>query len=104
MNYKKFLKTLRPVKWGELGCEPLEEYKERVCRLLPNWPDGPLQDWLYRHHPDAVNHYGWLRFDRMVFQKDSWSNVHIYNQVSSNIMDGIEGMGANIYSFAERPA
>jgi hypothetical protein len=85
-----------------MGSEPFEEYRERVGALLPNWPEGPLQDWLHRHYPDAVHTYGWLRFDRMAFLKETWTNEQIYRLVSSHIMQDIEGMGANIYRFAER--
>jgi hypothetical protein len=103
LNYRKLVRSLRPNNWGELmGSEPFEEYKERVGALLPNWPEGPLQDWLHRHYPDAVHTYGWLRFDRMAFLKETWTNEQIYGQVSSHIMRDIEDMGANIYRFAER--
>jgi hypothetical protein len=103
LSYKKFLKSLRPKNWGELiGQEPFDEYRERVGALLPNWPEGPLQDWLHRHYPDAVNHYGWLRFDRMAFRKETWPSEQIYGRVDSHIMRDIEGMGSNIYTFGER--
>ena len=101
IDYDIFLKCLKPNNYDMLSKEPFDEYRDRVKELLPNWPDCPLENWLYRHYIDAVNRYSWLRFDKIRFTLVSWNNDDIYNKVNSNIIDEIDYLGTQIYTRTE---
>jgi hypothetical protein len=51
-------------------------HRERVSRLLPNFPDGVLGQWVYEHWKD-VGQYDWLNFRSLRFEAATWTTEEI---------------------------
>lgn len=96
MIYQELLKTLRPYKFGTFDVESFDGYKERVSLVLPNWPECPLRNWLYRHFDFFVDEYAWLRFDVFIFSLASWQNDEIFHQIRTHKLDMVDSLGKQI--------
>ncbi len=101
MHYQEFLEQLKPINNDTIDKEPFDSYKLRVKPLLPNWPDDPLEHWLYRHYSYMIGPYGWLGFDTLHFSHGIWSSMRVYNEVGSDGLNSIDGMGIQVYSNAD---
>jgi metal-sulfur cluster biosynthetic enzyme len=78
--------------------ESFYDYKLRVSKLLLNWPECIMENWLYRHYSYAVSEYGWIKFDKVTFELASWKMDRIFNDIQSHKMDcAIDGLGYQIY-------
>src|SRR5215468_10304057 len=97
MRYNQILKRLEPKNLGTSDIESFDSYKKRARELLPNWPNCALEQWLYRHYRSAIEDYSWLRFDKMYFQFNTWSNEKIYTQISYHIINSLDSQGQQIY-------
>ena len=68
--------TWRYQRYAEESGFPKEEAADYVTRMqsgpLPNWPDEPLREWLYRH-PGCMEDYAFLGFERFQFTKEIWN-------------------------------
>lgn len=102
-NYEKFLRKLKPKNYGTFDVENFYDYKLRISKLLPNWPECVMENWLYRHYSDAIYDYGWLRFDKVTFELILWENERIFTDIQSHKMDcAIDGLGYQIYERHEK--
>ena len=49
---------------------------QRVSRLLPNFPENVLGQWIYEHWND-VGRFDWINFPRLEFRTESWTTEQI---------------------------
>lgn len=91
VSLTRFYKSIEPHGYGNFGVEEFDDFARHVMPLLPHFPPEVLEDWIYRHHGDAVRTYGWLDFRRLRFEKQSWSTERIVSQIRSRIEDTVEG-------------
>ena len=75
-------------------------HRQRVRRLLPNFPDEVLGQWVYEHWIN-VGQYDWLNFSSLKFEAATWTTeeilksgatddpfVSLYrNQLESSVLD-----------------
>lgn len=80
----QFYKFIKPYGHGGTGIEEFALFQQRVAPLLPHFPAEVLEDWLYRHHDDAVRTYGGIDFRRLRFEKQMWPTERFVLQVRSN--------------------
>lgn len=99
-QHQKFLRDIRPKNDGSFEVEPFETYRQRVNKLLPNWPDDALENWLHRHFDFFVGEYSWLGFDKMLFTLETWNSDRIYTQINSHKLEMIDDWGKGIFSTA----
>lgn len=92
----RIAKSLRPLRFGPFEVESFDVYKHRVSPLLPNWPECPLRNWLYRHFDFFVNEYAWLRFDGFKFSLASWQIDEIYHQIGTHKLDMVDSLGKQV--------
>jgi len=96
MKYRELLKTLRPYKFGTSDVESFDEYINRVSLLLPNWPECPHRNWLYRHYDYFVDEYAWLGFDVLRFSLTSRQNDEIYQQIGTHKLGMVDSLGKQV--------
>lgn len=68
-NENLFLKSLRPIDYGDWDGEEFEPYFNRVSSIAPNIPKCVLFDWFYRHFDSVDYRYSPLNFEKMKFVK-----------------------------------
>lgn len=86
-----FYNSIEPRGYGDFGVEEFDLFAPRVAPLLPHFPPEVLEDWIYRHHGDAVRTYGWLDLRRLRFEKQTWPTERIVSQVRSRIENTVGG-------------
>lgn len=96
MKYQELLRALRPVKFGTFNVESFDLYKERASVLLPDWPECPLKNWLYRHFDFFIDDYAWLRVDRFKFSLASWTNGKIYQHIGTHKLNMVDNLGEQV--------
>lgn len=52
--------------------QPHDYVKRMQAGPLPNWPDEPLIEWLYRH-AQFIYRYAKLKYERFQFHREHWS-------------------------------
>lgn len=86
--------------------EKFKEYFQRIHKLLPNWPEEVVKEWLYRHN-NQIEDYFFLEFDKFKFSLEKWGNEKIMKLINSYKMDYvIDSLGLQIldrpYSFLQK--
>lgn len=86
--------------------EKFEEYFRRIHKLLPNWPEEVVKEWLYRHN-NQIEDYFYLGFHNFKFSLEKWENEQIMKLINSHKMDYvIDPLGLQIldkpYSFLQK--
>ncbi|MGL5780685.1 hypothetical protein [Cetobacterium sp.] len=86
--------------------EKFEEYFQRIHKLLPNWPEEVVKEWLYRHN-NQIEDYFYLGFHNFKFSLEKWENKKIMKLINSHKMDYvIDPLGLQIldkpYSFLQK--
>lgn len=56
----------------DLLVESAADYCVRMKGLLPRFPPQVLEQWFYEHWA-SIDHYAWLGFERLSFEKLTWS-------------------------------
>ena len=77
----RLLYELEPDGFGGRHCESWEEWQPKASRVLPHFPDDVLKQWLYRHWKGVVCNWGWLDFQSMRFELQSWTSEQIQSQI-----------------------
>jgi len=60
----------------ELLVESVADYCARMTGLLPRFPPQVLEQWFYEHWA-SIDHYAWLDFERLSFEKQTWSSIEV---------------------------
>lgn len=86
--------------------EKFKEYFQRIHKLLPNWPEEVVKEWLYRHN-NQIEDYFYLGFHNFKFSLERWENEKIVEAINSHKMDYvIDPLGLQIldkpYSFLQK--
>ena len=56
--------------------ESADDYCARMKDLLPRFPSQVLEQWFYEHWA-SIHHYAWLGFERLSFEKQTWSSIEV---------------------------
>lgn len=76
---KKLNKKLRP----DCIDETFEEYFQRISPVLPNFPPGVVNQWLYSHFDSVMERYSWLDFDSLKFSLETWRTEEILQKITA---------------------
>lgn len=82
MEYNELITALEPRGNGTFEKEPFEIYYQRVGHYLPNVPECPFEQWIYKQYSD-IDDYAFLDFRKMKFEKEIWSKDKIFNEINS---------------------
>lgn len=63
--------------------ESADDYCARMKDLLPRFPSQVLEQWFYRHWL-GINTYAWLGFERLSFEKLTWSSIEVIHSGIQN--------------------
>ena len=50
--------------------ETVEGYRERMQRILPNFPEDVISQWFYRHCRQDIDNYAWLNYPTLQFAQE----------------------------------
>lgn len=96
-NENLFLKSLRPIDYGDLDGEEFEPYFNRVSSIAPNIPKTVLFDWFYRHFDSVDYRYSSLNFEKMEFIKEEWSTEDVYRLINTDKNHDLDELGFHLY-------